>query len=79
MAGASVAGVLGRVAFGESLAKLDDSAVVVAVARVVAALHLAAGGASAGVAVLLSRLADSQFHALVLAFARDWVVLAGNL
>jgi len=58
---------------------LDDSAIVVAVARVVGALHLSAGGASAGVAVLLPRLADSQFHALVLAFAGHRVVLAVNL
>lgn len=76
---ASVARVLGRGSLGEGLSKVEGSAIVVAVARVVGAGDLSVGLASASVAAVGSRLSDSQSGSLVLAVARDWVVLAVHL
>ena len=79
MAGAGVAGILGRSSLGELLSKVVGHAISGTATGSVGAGNLTILLARASVAVIWSCLSDSQSGTLVLAVAWDRIVLAFNL
>jgi len=79
LAGAGVAGILGRSSLGELLSKVVGHAISGTATGSVGAGNLTILLAGASVAVIWSCLSDSQSGTLVLAVAWDRIVLAFNL